>query len=82
MSILLLLHDRKLDEDGVERAPADVMMEWETREVAATMLLHIAAADAPVVCEQYAKEQGLPNTPGWNSSNGLDSSKRKYSLGW
>ena len=42
----------------------NVMMEWETGEVT-SVPLRIVAADSPVVCAQYAKENNLLDTPGW-----------------
>ena len=40
------------------------MVEWENGEVT-TEPLSIMAADAPVVCAKYARDNGLLNTDGW-----------------
>ena len=42
----------------------NVMVEWENGEVT-TEPLSIMATDAPVVCDRYARDNGLLNTDGW-----------------
>ena len=55
----------------------NVMVEWENGEVTAEPL-QVIAADDPVTCAIYAKDNNLLNTPGWKHFKPLARHQKKF----
>ena len=52
-------------------------MEWENGEITAEPL-SIIAADDPITCATYAKDNGLLDTPGWKRFKRLAMRTKKF----
>ena len=55
----------------------NVMVEWENGEIT-TEPLQIIAADDPVTCAIYAKENGLLEKPGWKRFKSIAKREKKF----
>ena len=55
----------------------NVMVEWENGEVTAEPL-HVIAADDPVTCAIYAKENNLLDQPGWKRFKAIAKRQKKF----
>jgi len=55
----------------------NVMIEWENGEITAEPL-NIIAADDPVTCAIYARENGLLDLPGWKRFKPIAKREKKY----
>ena len=55
----------------------NVMVEWENGEITAEPL-KVLAADDPVSCAIYAKNNGLLNEPGWKQFKGIAKRQKKF----
>jgi hypothetical protein len=55
----------------------NVMIEWENGEITSEPLSNIAADD-PVTCAIYARENGLLDTPGWVRFKTIAKREKKY----
>lgn len=55
----------------------NVMVEWETGEVTSEPL-QIIAADDPVTCAIYAKDNGLLDKPGWKKFKSIAKRQKKF----
>ena len=53
------------------------MIEWENGEITAEPLRAIAADD-PVTCAIYARENGLLETPGWTRFKKIAAREKKF----
>ena len=57
----------------------NVLIEWETGESTYEPLDMIASND-PITCAEYARDQGLLNTPGWKRFKRISKSNKKQQL--
>ncbi len=55
----------------------NIMIEWENREITSEPLT-IIAADNPVTCTIYAKENGLLDLDGWKCFKGIARHDKKF----
>ena len=55
----------------------NIMVEWENGEITSEPL-GVIAADDPVSCAVYAKENNLLNTPGWKRFKSIAKRHKKY----
>ena len=62
----IVAHEGPLDKShpSYKGSKYNVMLEWETGEVTAEPL-HLIAADDPVTCAIYARDNDLLDLPGW-----------------
>jgi hypothetical protein len=55
----------------------NIMVEWENGETTMESL-QIVAKDNPVTCAIYAKDNGLPDTPGWKKFKYIAKQQKKF----
>jgi hypothetical protein len=55
----------------------NIMVEWETGEITAEPL-QVIAADDPVTCAIYAKDNNLLDTPGWKRFKSIAKRQKKF----
>ena len=67
----------KRGDHGYNGSAYNVMIEWENGEITAAPLRAIAADD-PVTCDIYARENGLLETPGWTRFKKIAAREKKF----
>lgn len=67
----------KPDHHDYKGSSYNVMVEWENGEITAEPL-HLIAADDPVTCALYAKDNNLLETPGWKRFRNLAKRQKKF----
>jgi hypothetical protein len=67
----------KPDHPDYNGSTYNVMVEWENGEITSEPL-NIIAADDPVTCAVYARENNLLDTPGWKLFKGIAKRQNKF----
>jgi hypothetical protein len=67
----------KTDHPDYKGSTYNVMIEWENGEITSEPL-SIIAADDPVTCAIYAKENNLLDQPGWKRFKGIAKRQKKF----